>query len=111
MLGLTSVTFRGKSCEEIIALAVRAGLECIEWGGDIHVPAGRLARAREVGERTRKAGLKVLSYGSYFRPLADENFQVIVDTALALGAETIRVWTPWMDSEQVSDEDFFKMAT
>lgn len=110
MLGLTSVTFRGKSAEEIVALAVRTGLECIEWGGDIHVPAGQLARAREVGEMTRKAGLKALSYGSYFRPLNGENFQDVVDTALALGAKTIRVWTPWMDSEHISDEDFCKMA-
>ena len=31
--GLTSVTFRKLSCEEIIQLASRARLDGIEWGG------------------------------------------------------------------------------
>lgn len=110
MLGLTSVTFRNKSCEEIIALAKERGLECIEWGGDVHVPVNQLDHALKVGEMTRRAGLKVLSYGSYFRPGEGANFQDIINTALALGAKTVRVWTPWLDSERISDEDFFKMA-
>jgi hypothetical protein len=43
--GLVSVTFRQLSAEEIIKLVVCAGLEGIEWGGDIHVPHGDLKRS------------------------------------------------------------------
>ena len=61
---MTSVTFRKKSAEEVIKITTEAGLEGIEWGGDIHVPAGEFIKAKEIAKKTRDAGLKVLSYGS-----------------------------------------------
>ncbi len=39
--GLCSVTFRALPPERIVALAAAAGLDVIEWGGDVHVPPGR----------------------------------------------------------------------
>jgi 3-dehydroshikimate dehydratase len=93
--GLTSVTFRGLSPEQIIALVVQAGLQGIEWGGDIHVPHGNLERAVEVGHATRAAGLEVSSYGSYYRVGCEDNsvtFERVLETSLRLGAPTIRVW-------------------
>ena len=48
MICLTSVTFRRMKPEEILRVAARAGIEGIEWGGDVHVPAGDLAAARRV---------------------------------------------------------------
>jgi 3-dehydroshikimate dehydratase len=92
--GLVSVTFREKTPAEIVALVKQAGLDGIEWGGDIHVPHGNLAVAREVALMTRDAGLGVAAYGSYYR-VAVENqpaFEAVVDTASELGAPTIRVW-------------------
>ena len=94
--GLVSVSFRGLAPEEIIPLAVRCGLRAIEWGGDIHVPCGDLARAEAVGAATRTAGLEVACYGSYCR-LTDEgsgrgDLTAVVATAKALGAPLIRVW-------------------
>jgi sugar phosphate isomerase/epimerase len=38
---LASVTFRHLTFEEIIELVRKAGLDGIEWGGDIHVPYPR----------------------------------------------------------------------
>ena len=38
---VASVTFRRKSVCEVAELARRAGLDAVEWGGDIHVPPGR----------------------------------------------------------------------
>lgn len=90
--GLTSVTFRQKSVEEILALAKEAGLTGVEWGGDIHVPAGAVDIARETGRKTREAGLEVLSYGSYYRGDPGESFTPILESALALGAPLIRIW-------------------
>ena len=93
--GLTSVTFRGLMPEEIIALVQQAGLQGIEWGGDIHVPHGNLPRAAEVGRATRAAGLEVSSYGSYYRVGCADNsmsFEWVLETAVQLGAPMIRVW-------------------
>ena len=92
--GLVSITFRTLSPERIIELVARAGLEGVEWGGDIHVPHGDTARAREVRRWTVDAGLAVPSYGSYYRVGHNEPapFDAVVETAVALGAPIVRVW-------------------
>jgi sugar phosphate isomerase/epimerase len=92
--GLVSITFRKLSPEEIIPLCQRAGVQCIEWGGDVHVPPGSSARARDVGRLTREAGLMVSAYGSYYRLGTNEagSFEAVLASAAALGAPTIRLW-------------------
>ena len=92
--GLVSVTFRQLSPAVIIGLVQRAGLKAIEWGGDIHVPYGDIARAREVRRATEDAGLRVAAYGSYYRVGHEEPgpFQTALETAVAPGAPAIRVW-------------------
>lgn len=101
--GLVSVTFRKLAVDEVLALAVEAGIEGIEWGGDVHVPPGDADAARGVGDRTREAGLEVYAYGSYFRPGVTEGrkheFAEVLETAVALGTDCIRVWAGNMDSE------------
>ena len=89
--GLCSVTFREHGVDEVVELAVSAGLESIEWGGDVHVPPGDTHTARRVGERTRAAGLAVASLGSYYR-CDDGGFASVLSSAAALGAPRIRVW-------------------
>jgi len=92
--GLVTISFRKRSAEELIADCVKLGLRTLEWGGDVHVPHGDLARAREVAAATKKAGLTVSCYGSYFRAgVPDQpDFAGIVGCAEILGAPTIRVW-------------------
>jgi 3-dehydroshikimate dehydratase len=94
--GLVSITFRKLSVEEVVDLAHSAGVEGIEWGGDVHVPPGDMARAREVRRLTEDAGLMVSAYGSYYRlrPNQDEDhpFEAVLATAVGLGAPVIRVW-------------------
>jgi len=93
--GLTSITFRKLSCSEIITLTKNAGLACIEWGGDIHVPHGDLDRAREVKTMMAANGLQTSSYGSYYHCGIDQKdiaFEKILKTALELNAPLIRVW-------------------
>lgn len=96
LTGLVSITFRKLSPSEIVALVCQAGMQAVEWGGDIHVPPGDLARAGEVGRITREAGLQSLCYGSYFRlGESEENglsFSSVLETAAALGASSIRIW-------------------
>lgn len=94
--GLVSITFRKLSPAEIAALVSRAGLVGIEWGGDIHAPHGDVGRAKEVRRLTADAGLTVAAYGSYYRAGWSETnglpFGQVLDSAVALGAPTIRVW-------------------
>lgn len=94
--GLVSVTFRQLSPAAIVDLVRRAGLQGIEWGGDIHVPPGDLARAREVSALTAGAGLTVAAYGSYYKAAHSEGqglpFDRVLETAVTLGAPVIRVW-------------------
>ena len=94
--GLVSITFRSLSPQVIVGLVSRAGLQGIEWGGDIHVPHGDLASAREVRRMTLDAGLQVAAYGSYYRvgcgAAAGLDFSRVLESASALGAPVIRVW-------------------
>lgn len=96
--GLCSVTLRGSSVGEVVDVAAGGGLAAIEWGGDVHVPAGDLAAAASAGELTAAAGLVVGSYGSYLfaePTLADDDIARVVETAAALGAPWVRVWCPF----------------
>lgn len=92
--GLLSVTFRKLNPSEIIKLASESGMRVMEWGGDVHVPPGDAANAREVRRITEEAGLTTAAYGSYYRLLADAgpDFAAVLDTAAALGAPSIRIW-------------------
>jgi sugar phosphate isomerase/epimerase len=103
--GLASVTFRQLPALEIIRLGSRAGIEGIEWGGDVHVPPGRLDLAREVRMATEQAGLEVAAYGSYYRAgSGEEAFGPVLETAVELGAPMIRIWAGAKGSAETSAE-------
>ncbi len=110
--GLVSVSFRPRTVEEILEASRAAGLEWIEWGSDVHVPAGGEEKARFVAQATAAAGLRSEAYGSYFRigvmPVAE--FVAYRDTALWLGARVIRVWGGNKDSEALSGEDWDRLV-
>jgi 3-dehydroshikimate dehydratase len=107
--GLVSITFRPLSPEEIIRLVAQAGVQAIEWGGDVHVPPGEIDRAREVGRWTREAGLMVAAYGSYYRLGGGGKdtapFERVLASAVALGAPTIRVWAGRKGSADCSPQE------
>ena len=92
--GLVSVSFRGLPIEDIIEQTALVGLSCIEWGGDVHLPPNDVELAHQVAKRTQSAGLRVSSYGSYFRiginPI--RQFADVLATASALGTKLVRVW-------------------
>jgi len=95
--GLCSISFRELTPEAIISLCHESGLECIEWGSDIHAPAGDEIAAHALAKRCSEVGLSCPSYGSYFfagRDPVDE-LPPLLDTAAALGAKTVRIWAPF----------------
>jgi len=105
-LGLCSVTLRHLDVPRVLAAAVEAGLECVEWGADIHVPAGDEAVAADVRAATEKTGLAVASYGSYYRaghgdPAA---FDDVLRSAVLLGAPRIRIWAGATGTDETSPD-------
>ena len=74
----------------------------MEWGGDIHGPPGNLAAARKVRFLTEDAGLKISSYGSYYRVGSSKDFPAVLDSARELGAPAIRVWAGTRGSRETS---------
>lgn len=112
--GLTSITFRNLECQEIIELVKSSHLDGIEWGSDIHVPSGDIERAKAVRDETIAAGLKVLSYGSYFRvgdtDDAKKEFMPFLKSAIQLDAPIIRVWAGSKSSSSCDAEYFAKVV-
>ena len=109
--GLTSVTFRKMSPTEIIAHAAHAHLDGIEWGGDVHVPPGDGATAQRIAKQTRDAGLKIPSYGSYYRlgVSPKEESDKVLASAAELGAGIVRVWAGNTGSAQATTESRAKI--
>ena len=104
--GICSVTFRQLGVEEIANLVKKAGLDAVEWGGDVHVKPGNMAAAEAARKATLDAGLEVSSYGSYYRVLDEKEEQVfepVLESALALGTDTIRIWPGDRPSEMAGE--------
>lgn len=113
LTGLVSVTFRQLKPEEIIGLVSQAGLDGIEWGGDIHVPHSDVKTAREVSKMTLDSGLKVASYGSYYRVGCGRgpgDFEGVLETACELGAPVVRVWAGDKDSGDADENWWNRVA-
>ncbi len=109
--GLTSISFRNLSAEEIISLVSKTDLTHIEWGGDVHVPHGEVTTAEQIRSMTEDAGLKIATYGSYYKcvesPKDGLEFASVLDSAQALGAETVRIWAGGKSPHE-ADADYCK---
>ena len=92
--GLVSISFRSKTVEEVARAAKDAGLEAIEWGGDVHAPHGNISAAKIAREISEKYGLRVAHYGSYYKMGYSDPalFDDVLASARELGAPIIRVW-------------------
>ncbi len=91
--GLTSVTFRGKSIEEVFECASKAGIESIEWGVcDNHIVLGDTERIEKIKELSILHKIGISSLGAYCRMEDMEEAFLNLETAKLLGAPIIRVW-------------------
>ena len=105
--GLVSISFRKFSPEKIAQLCAKAGLDGIEWGGDVHAPHGDLKTAATVRKITADAGLHVAAYGSYYRAGVSEQaglaFEDVLASAVELKTPTIRVWAGGQGSAEAGE--------
>ena len=107
-LGMTSVTFREKSIEEVALLTKKAGLSFIEWGADRHVLPLDFDAIRNARIQMEKHELFCSSYGSYYRMVEknEDTFRAICKTAEALGADTVRAWLGRTGSERITPAQY-----
>ncbi len=107
--GFCSVTFRQLGIDEIIDIAIKAGADGIEWGGDIHVTDVKTAAS--VAEKMKANGLAVLSYGSYCKcDGSEDEMRRLTDIADTLGAKYIRVWAGAKSPVETTDEERLKIT-
>lgn len=93
-LGLVSISFRKHSPLEIILAAKKAGLECIEWGSDVHAPINDTEKISNIVALQKKHGIYCSSYGTYFR-LGVSNTEELpqyITAAKTLGTDVLRLW-------------------
>ena len=105
--GFTSNTFRNiRDLEQLVNIAADCGADCIEWSGDLHVTD--TMSAEKASELCRKRGIRICSYGSYYRVGSNnaEEWKSICSVASALGAGIIRVWLGSCDSEKTDDDTY-----
>ena len=110
-VGFTTVTFRKKSAEEIIAAALKNGIYNIEWGGDVHVPD--VKTAKRVAAACRENGIRCLSLGSYYRFGAPDmpDFAETAERTAALGADRVRVWLGTKPSADYSGDEIKRLLS
>ena len=109
-LGLCSVTFRKKSAAQVIEIAKKAGIEYIEWGGDVHVT--NIEEARLVKSVCDNEGIKISSYGSYFNCIDydEKKWIQVCEIAKKMNAASVRVWLGRKNSEVTSDDEYQRLA-
>lgn len=110
-IGFTSTTFRGiKDVDKVICVGKDAKVDCIEWGGDIHVKD--IETAEYVKKQCSNQGIQISSYGSYYVVGSNdhEDWERISKIAATMGAETVRVWLGKKDSEKTDENDYEKLV-
>jgi len=106
--GLVSISFRSLTPERILALVKEVGLSAIEWGSDVHVPAGDLAAAERIRQTTLTQGLFMPEYGAYY-VLGSDNAterEATIASARALGTPIIRLWATEKNRSSLTDDDY-----
>jgi len=106
-LGICSVSFRQHSHEEVIKAVSDAGLDCIEWGSDVHAPFNDEERLKEIARLQREYNVKCHSYGTYFHIMEDslELLNSYIKAAKMLGASVLRLWCGTKGSAKYSEEE------
>jgi len=112
--GLVSISFRNLTTDQITKMVRTAGLDAIEWGGDIHVPHGDVYKAETVRQACGLNGLSCPSYGSYYRvgeyKDPKEEYTKVLKSAIALESDIVRVWAGKLPTKE-ADKEYWDLIT
>ncbi len=106
-IGFTSTSFRQiRDREKIVRIAKEAGVDCIEWGGDVHVKD--VSDAKNTKELCDAYDIGISSYGSYYRIGSGntEEWKKICEISAALGCGSVRVWLGEKGSRKTSEAEY-----
>ena len=104
-IGMTSLTFRNHSIEEVIRIAKKADIDGIEWGvSEAHAFSDD--NLDKIKCLSGKAGIEVFSLGSYCLMTDWEDCRKTVDIAVRISAPVIRVWAGHKSPWDCLDEEF-----
>ncbi len=112
--GLVSISFRDLTTDQITKMVKSAGLDAIEWGGDVHVPHGDVYKAEIVMHACGLNDISCPSYGSYYRvgeyddPKAE--YKKVLNCAVALKSDVIRVWAGVLPTKEADKEHWELIA-
>ncbi len=111
-IGMTSLTLRNESVENVIKYVSAAGLSGIEWGvSNLHMPLCDKAQAEKIKKLSAENGIEIFSLGSYCRMLEKEDCDKAVETAAMLSAPIIRVWAGKTKWEETDNETIKKIIS
>lgn len=109
--GLVTVTFRKFDVPKICQTARNAGLELLEWGGDVHVSPMNMDAIALAKSCSAEYGLLIDTYGSYYRCNGTcDDIAAVVKTAHAIGAKNLRVWAGTKGNAD-TDESYRRAVT
>jgi len=105
--GIVSVSFRSLSADEIIKAVKDAGLDCIEWGSDVHAPCDDAEAISHIVELQNEYGITCSSYGTYFRFQKNDisELPLYIKAAKALGTNILRLWCGIKGSQSYTEEE------
>lgn len=106
-IGFTSTSFRQiRDKEKIVRIAKEAGVDCIEWGGDVHVKD--VSDAKNAKELCDAYDIGISSFGSYYRIGAGntEEWKNICEISAALDCSSVRVWLGTKGSRKTSEAEY-----
>ena len=105
--GLVSISFRQLTPEQICQAMVKAGLQYVEWGSDVHAPRNDAAALEQIANLQKQYGITCCSYGTYFvlgkNPV--EELPEYFAAAKALGTNILRLWCGSKNPENTTDEE------
>lgn len=106
-MGLTSVSFRQNTPEEILQACRNAGITAIEWGSDVHAPATDPEKLAHLAALQENYGVRCCSYGTYFWAGAHdpETLLPYIRGAQILGARVLRIWCGPKSSADYTNEE------
>ena len=106
-LGLCSVSFRQNTPLEILASARNAGLNCVEWGSDVHAPCNNIEALNNIADLQKKYDIFCSSYGTYFYIMRDKTEDIVnyINAAKILGTNVLRLWCGEKGSSQFTESE------
>jgi 3-dehydroshikimate dehydratase len=95
-IGLSSTALLTRDYREVLRIAREAGLDALEWAGDMHVPHDDAAAAASIMMETLRAGLTIASFAPLYRAGASGEtglrFDAVLQAASILQAPIVRVY-------------------